>query len=230
VNQVLATAALLDGLQVRSLDQTGMSQKAGPVASHLRIARDEIEPSNRIGVGQSDCYLALDFLTGSEVRNLVYAEPGRTAAYVSTSEVPTGAMVEGSAGLSFPPREQLLQRLRPSVRDLFDLDTFAAANALFGNTTPCHFLLVGAAFQAGALPISAAAIEAALDTLTERCRDRGIRVQRGNGLVQLISAPEFGPYVERFLGAQAGAEALRRGAIETIPDGACRCPETRSWC
>ena len=163
VNQVLATAALLDGLQVRSLDQTGMSQKAGPVASHLRIARDEIEPSNRIGVGQSDCYLALDFLTGSEVRNLVYAEPGRTAAYVSTSEVPTGAMVEGSAGLSFPPREQLLQRLRPSVRDLFDLDTFAAANALFGNTTPCHFLLVGAAFQAGALPISAAAIEAALE-------------------------------------------------------------------
>ena len=163
VNQVLATAALVDGCHVRTLDQTGMSQKAGPVASHLRIARGTIEPANRVGVGQSDCYLALDLLTGSEARYLAYAEPGRTAAYVSTSEVPTGAMVEGSAGLGFPPREQLLERIRSSARDLFDLDTLGAARVLFGHTTPSHFLLVGAAFQAGALPIAAAAIEAAIE-------------------------------------------------------------------
>jgi len=163
VNQVLATAALLDGLNVRTLDQTGLSQKAGPVVSHLRLAPEGIEPSNRIGSGQADCYLALDFLTGSESRNLEYAEPGRTAAYVSTSEVPTGAMVEGSVGLEFPPREQLLGRIRSSVRELFELDTLGAASVLFGHTTPCHFLLVGAAFQAGALPISAAAIERAIE-------------------------------------------------------------------
>ncbi|HEY8703412.1 MAG TPA: indolepyruvate ferredoxin oxidoreductase family protein [Gaiellaceae bacterium] len=163
VNQVLATAALLDGLQVRTLDQTGMSQKAGPVVSHLRIARAEIEPANRIGAGQADCYLALDILTGSESRMLAYADPGRTDAFVSTSEVPTGAMVEGSAGSAFPPQAQLLQRIRTSVRALFDLDAVAAADALFGHTTPGHFLLIGAAFQAGSLPISAAAIEAAIE-------------------------------------------------------------------
>ena len=163
VNQVLATAALLDGLQVRTLDQTGMSQKAGPVVSHLRIARDEIEPANRVGPGQSDCYLGLDLLTASESRNLAYAESGRTAAFVSTSEVPTGAMVEGSGALAFPPREQLLARIRGSVRDLFDLDTLGAASVLFSQTTPSHFLLVGAAYQSAALPISAAAIEAAIE-------------------------------------------------------------------
>ena len=163
VNQVLATAALLDGLQVRTLDQTGMSQKAGPVVAHLRIARAEIEPSNRVGVGQSDCYLALDILTGSESRTLAYADPARTAAFVSTSEVPTGAMVEGSDDVSFPPLAQLLERIQSSVRDLFDLDTLAAADALFGHTTPSHFLLVGAAFQTGALPISAASIEASIE-------------------------------------------------------------------
>ncbi|HWG94868.1 MAG TPA: 2-oxoacid:acceptor oxidoreductase family protein, partial [Mycobacteriales bacterium] len=37
VNQVLATAALLDGLTAVGLDQTGLSQKAGPVTSHLRL-------------------------------------------------------------------------------------------------------------------------------------------------------------------------------------------------
>ena len=37
VNQVLATAALRAGLEVESLDQIGLSQKAGPVVSHLRF-------------------------------------------------------------------------------------------------------------------------------------------------------------------------------------------------
>lgn len=163
VNQVLATAALLDGLQARTLDQTGMSQKAGPVVSHLRIARETIEPANRVGAGQSDCYLALDVLTGSESRILAYADPARTSAFVSTSEVPTGAMVEGTAVPGFPPRTTLVERIRSSVRELFDLDALATANALFGHTTPSHFLLVGAAYQAGALPLSAAAVERAIE-------------------------------------------------------------------
>jgi indolepyruvate ferredoxin oxidoreductase len=163
VNQVLATAALLDGMQVSTLDQTGMSQKAGPVVSHLRLARAELEPANRVGHGQADCYLALDVLTGSEPRHLAHADPGRTAAFVSTTEVPTGPMVEGSYAAGFPAREDLLARIGASTRELFDLDTFAAAEALFGHTTPSHFLLIGAAFQAGALPIPADAIERAVE-------------------------------------------------------------------
>ncbi len=38
VNQILGTAALLDGKHVRGLDQTGLSQKGGPVVSHLKIS------------------------------------------------------------------------------------------------------------------------------------------------------------------------------------------------
>jgi indolepyruvate ferredoxin oxidoreductase len=163
VNQVLATAALLDGLHVRTLDQTGMSQKAGPVVSHLRIAREAPEPANRVGAGQADCYLALDVLTGSESRILAHTSRDRTAAFVSTSEVPTGAMVEDTGAHPFPQRELLLSRIRTSVHGLFDLDALATANALFGQTTPSHFLLVGAAFQSGALPLSAAAIERAIE-------------------------------------------------------------------
>lgn len=163
VNQVLATAALLDGLEVRTLDQTGISQKAGPVVSHLRLARGEIEPSNRVGPSSADCYFALDLLTAADARNLAYTAPERTAAYVSTSEVPTGEMVERSTEVGFPSGELLLSRIRSSVREARTLDTLAAAKALFGHTTPCHFLLVGAAYQAGSLPISAAAIERAIE-------------------------------------------------------------------
>jgi indolepyruvate ferredoxin oxidoreductase len=163
VNQVLATAALLDGLHVRTLDQTGMSQKAGPVVSHLRVAREAIEPANRVGLGQADCYLALDLLTGSDSRSLACANAGRTHAFVSGTEVATGSMVSGSGSSAFPPHGQLVGRIRSSTRDVIELDTFEAAGALFGHTTPAHFLLIGVAYQAGALPLSAAAIERAIE-------------------------------------------------------------------
>src|SRR5262249_48043583 len=39
VNQTLATAAMADGLMAGGVDQTGLSQKAGTVSSHLRLAR-----------------------------------------------------------------------------------------------------------------------------------------------------------------------------------------------
>ena len=42
VNQVLGMAALIDGLHVSGLDQTGLSQKGGPVVSDLRITREPL--------------------------------------------------------------------------------------------------------------------------------------------------------------------------------------------
>lgn len=47
VSQIAGTAAMLDGRIVRGLDQTGLSQKAGPVLSDIRIARFEVPASNR---------------------------------------------------------------------------------------------------------------------------------------------------------------------------------------
>ena len=38
MNQIVGTAAMLDGRHVRGLDQTGLSQKGGPVVSDLKIS------------------------------------------------------------------------------------------------------------------------------------------------------------------------------------------------
>src|SRR5205807_1923222 len=72
VNQVLGSAAVRDGMAVHGVDQTGLSQKAGPVVSHLRVAADadRLAPANRVGPGHADCYLAFDALVGADARNL----------------------------------------------------------------------------------------------------------------------------------------------------------------
>ncbi len=159
VNQVLGTAALRDGLDVHGVDQTGLSQKAGPVTSHLRLGGGST--ANRVGPGQAACYLAFDLLVGAEGRNLRYADPSRTVAVVSTSGTPTGAQVR-DVGAGVASTAALLERVRGRVREVVALDAGAASHALFGEAMPANLLLVGAAYQSGALPISAAAIEAAI--------------------------------------------------------------------
>ena len=39
VNTLLGTAGMLEGKQVRAFDQTGLSQKGGPVVSSLKLVR-----------------------------------------------------------------------------------------------------------------------------------------------------------------------------------------------
>ncbi|GAA3227337.1 indolepyruvate ferredoxin oxidoreductase family protein [Pseudonocardia petroleophila] len=164
VNQVLASAAVRDGRAVHGVDQTGLSQKAGPVTSHLRIAADTdaLGAANRVGTGTAACYLAFDALVGADARYLAYASAERTLAVVSTSPVPTGAMVR-DASVSAPDVDALVARIAGTARAVVPLDAQAAANALFGDAMPANLIVVGAAYQSGALPLTAAAIEWAIE-------------------------------------------------------------------
>jgi len=162
VNQVLGSAAIRDGRAVHGVDQTGLSQKAGPVTSHLRIAADEagLGPANRIGTATA--YLAFDALVGADAKNLARASSEATTAVVSTSPVPTGAMV-ADAGVAGPDMGALVDRIGERARELVRLDAQAAAQALFGDAMPANLMVIGAAYQAGVLPLSAAAIEFAIE-------------------------------------------------------------------
>ncbi|CAM2894313.1 indolepyruvate ferredoxin oxidoreductase family protein [Skermania piniformis] len=161
VNQVLATAALRAGYDVASLDQTGLSQKAGPVVSHLRFGPAPVQPANRLTPGSADCLLAFDLLTATDERYLGFAGSDRTVAIASTGRTPTGAMVADPAR-AYPADAVLLDRLTAAARAVHSFDALAAAQELFGSTTAANFLLVGAAYQVGALGIPAPAIEAAI--------------------------------------------------------------------
>ncbi|MFQ5407737.1 MAG: indolepyruvate ferredoxin oxidoreductase family protein, partial [Anaerolineales bacterium] len=163
VNQILATAALIDGLQVLSLDQTGLSQKGGPVISHLKLKAQPADASNKIGLGEADAYIVFDILTGAQESNLRRAHPARTYAVVSRSKIPTGAMIN-STSVEFPAADPLVARIEAQTRAEGNayLDAVALAERLFGSHMPANLIVVGAAYQAGLIPIGSAAIEQAI--------------------------------------------------------------------
>jgi indolepyruvate ferredoxin oxidoreductase len=162
VNQILGMAALRSGLHVDGLDQTGLSQKAGPVTSHLRLRTQPSASSNRISPASADCILAFDLLTAVDAKNVAHGDPLRTIAVASTSRTPTGEMVYDPT-IEYPADETLLSRLDVRTRSLVTFDALAAADRLFGNTAAANLLVVGAAYQAGGIPTSASAIEEAIE-------------------------------------------------------------------
>jgi len=162
VNQVLAAAAQADGLEVAGLDQTGLSQKAGPVSSHLRISPASFG-GNRLTPQSATAYLAFDALVGAQPDLLTYADPAQTVAVVSTSRTATGAEVR-FADERAPEVEGLIARIGARTQRCATLDTVALAQQLFGSPATANMLLTGLAYQLGALPMSAASIEAAIAT------------------------------------------------------------------
>ena len=163
INQILGTAAMLDGRHVRGLDQTGLSQKGGPVVSDLKLASATIESANKVSAGSADLYLGFDLLVATDPVNLDKAESGRTIAVVSTSQIPTGQMVVDTA-VHFPELSSMLMSIDRVTRkdpNVY-LDAQAIAEGLFGDHMAVNPIMLGAAYQAGALPVSAASIEKAI--------------------------------------------------------------------
>ena len=77
------------------------------------------------------------------------------------------------------------------------------------------------------LQVNTEDVELALETLRAEYQERGLRLQDQKGRVQLVSAPEAGPYIERFLGLESSGR-LSIAAMETLSIICYRQPITRA--
>lgn len=82
------------------------------------------------------------------------------------------------------------------------------------------------AHLANALEIPSKKVEAGLEELAAYYADRGLRLQRHRGRVQLTTAPEVASLVETFLGLEATSR-LSQAALETLAIVAYQQPVTR---
>jgi len=79
---------------------------------------------------------------------------------------------------------------------------------------------------ASVLGISGSEVEELLLILQDNCQDRGIRLQRHSGKIQLTSAPEKAEIIEIFLGLEVTSR-LSRAALEALAIVAYQQPVTR---
>ena len=106
VAQVLGTAAMLDGFHVRGLDQTGLSQKAGPVVSDLYLGRPgHVGASNHLGIGQADPLVAFDSLVAAA------DEPWRSPMAATESPVMATSAASTSRSTCSKPARALARLL-----------------------------------------------------------------------------------------------------------------------
>ncbi len=164
VNQVLGTAAMFDGFEVRGLDQIGLSQKAGTVVGDLRLKRIGGPATARLGSGQADVIVAFDLLVAASAAGLDVADPTRTMVVGSTSPTPTGAMV-ADPSIDMPATSELLERVAAVTVDGRQhwADVASLVTALCGSAVTANVFVVGMAVQAGALPITPTSVEAAIE-------------------------------------------------------------------
>lgn len=162
--QILATAAMLDGWHVRGLDQTGLSQKAGPVISDVVLSHQPRIPSNHVGRDDADVIVGLDALVAASDVALAAANPEATTVIVSTHQTPPGAMIANPA-MPYPSDDELSQRLAGRSRNENNrfVDAHMLASRLVGDSSHANILLLGVVYQEGRIPVSEAAIEQAIE-------------------------------------------------------------------
>jgi indolepyruvate ferredoxin oxidoreductase len=204
VNQVLGMAALIDGMHVSGLDQTGLSQKGGPVISDLRITTEPVPAASKAPAGSIDLYLGFDLLGAASPKNLLTADRERTVAVVSTSAVPTGRMVIDTEE-RFPELAGQLDKIDAATRSEHNLylDAQRLSERLFGDHMMTNTLALGAAYQRGLLPVSAEALERAIE-LNGAAVEKNLAALRWGRAV--VAAPDA---VEAATSAPETVEAVR---------------------
>lgn len=163
LSRILSVAAAADSRSVRSLDQTGLAQKGGAVISDVKISDESADIASKAVAGEVDLYLGSDLLVAANPVNLATADPSHTVAVVSTAQIPTGQMIVDTT-IDFPPVADLIDVISAATRNDAGIyfDARAYSEWLFGDDQYSNLLLLGAAFQAGCVPIHAERIEEAI--------------------------------------------------------------------
>ncbi|OHV71116.1 indolepyruvate ferredoxin oxidoreductase [Mesorhizobium sp. LCM 4577] len=164
VGAVLGMAAHLEGKGCGMIDMAGLAQKGGSVFTHVRIApTPEDIHAIRVSAGKADLVLGCDLVVSGAKKVLGAVREGHTIFLANTAEIMPGEFTR-SADFSLPV-ERLKKAIRAAAGDdkAHFFDATRTATALFGNSLGANMFMLGFAFQHGGLPLSAEAVEKAIE-------------------------------------------------------------------
>ncbi|MDP4597378.1 MAG: indolepyruvate ferredoxin oxidoreductase family protein [Pseudomonadales bacterium] len=161
---ILGTAAHLEGNGASVLDMAGLAQKFGAVITHIQIATDpEQVHAARIAAGGAQLIIGCDLVVAASNDSLVKVENNAAAAIINDHEAMTADFTRNADSV-FPAgsMHNLIEECVGKEQSHF-FNATAAAEQLLGSTMAANILLAGYAWQLGLIPISAEAINRAIE-------------------------------------------------------------------
>ncbi|MBX7145997.1 MAG: indolepyruvate ferredoxin oxidoreductase family protein [Alphaproteobacteria bacterium] len=164
IGALLGMAAHLENKGCSMLDMTGLSQKGGAVFSHIRLAdKPEKIHAARITTGGANLLIGCDIVVAGTPDALSKVHKGITHAVINTNQTMTGEFTK-NPDLAFPAKE-----LETTISDAIGytrvefLKATELATLLFGDSIATNLFMVGYAYQKGLIPLSAEAINRAIE-------------------------------------------------------------------
>jgi indolepyruvate ferredoxin oxidoreductase beta subunit len=143
--EILGTAAVKEGLNVRVSEIHGMAQRGGAVVSHVRIGERVLAPT--VVEGNADVILGFEPL--ETLRNLKFASE-KTLVLMSTERIPPTEL--SAKMLKYPSLEEVEGKIRRFTKSLVIVETAELARKA-GNVLTENIVLIGALAATGRMPV-----------------------------------------------------------------------------
>ncbi len=163
IGRIVGMAAHLQGLGSSVLDFPGLAQKGGGVMSYIRVnEKTDTLQASRVPMGQADLLLAGDMVTALDRETAGRIGENVTKAVVNSHVSPTGSNVlDPDTMLDATRLKNGISAALGDIEPMF-INATRLSEKLAGDTITANMLLLGYAWQAGTIPISAEAINQAI--------------------------------------------------------------------
>ena len=164
IGALIGMAAHLEGKGCSVLDMVGIAQKGGAVLSHVKVARrPEDLHSVEVGAGGADLLIGCDLVVSASPEALSRVRHGQTRVIVNNHNTPTAGFIHDP---NFDFETSINQHTLAKTageKNSFFLEATQIATALFGDSIATNVFMLGVTYQSGAIPVSAEAIERAIE-------------------------------------------------------------------
>jgi indolepyruvate ferredoxin oxidoreductase len=157
ISAIISTAGAKEGYTVRFTNKKGLAIRNGAVYSHVSFSKGDRVTSQITPHGHADLLLGLDILEA--VRGMDpdgtgrVASPEHTTAVVETGKRETIMTMTGIDDFDTNDLEACIKRYSRADR-YFGMDLGEISERFLGNKIYANSILLGAAFQRGALPVT----------------------------------------------------------------------------
>ena len=164
VGALMTMAAHLEAKGASEMQMAGLAQKGGAVSIHVRVAPSPSDINSvRIAAGEADAVIGGDLVVTAAPKTMLVMERGRTRVLCNSAEIVTGEFTHNTE-FRIPGNSLRLQIERRVGSDALRLiDAHHLAEGLLGDAIFANVLLLGAAWQAGMVPLSREAIAKAIE-------------------------------------------------------------------